>query len=590
VASVSRPTLRGFGGAVAAGHYLATQIGAQALAEGGNAADACCAMGFALQVLEPTQNGFGGEVPILVHDAASEATRVISGQGPAPEAATREAFLELGVELIPPDGFLPATVPAAFDAWCLLLERHGTRRLADVLGPARDLAARGFPVYPFLHGILRLVEARFRAHWPTSAALYSPVPEPGERLRNPALAAFLSGLIDAERAAGGGRERGIRAARDAFYCGRAAEQIEAFVARPIGDASGAAHAGLLRADDLARYQGSIEEPVCLDYRGAKVWKCPPWSQGPVLLQQLRLLEGFDLAGMGHGSADALHTVIEAAKLAFADRDACYADPRFEEVPLARLLSEAYASERRELIDPERASLDLRPGLGRLPAGWPRVFEWPGASATLQEPQALAAAQGRSDTTQCMAADARGNLVCASPSGGWIPTSPVVPELGFPLGTRAQMFTLDAGHPTCVAPGKRPRTTLSPGLALLPDGRRLAFGTPGGDQQDQWSLQLLLELVDFGASDLQEAIDAPTLHSLHMPSSFYPRHAEPGVVAVEDRIEAGVQRRLAERGHRLRASGPWSHGRVMAVTHAPGTGLLEAAASPRFRVAWAAALP
>jgi gamma-glutamyltranspeptidase/glutathione hydrolase len=219
-----------------------------------------------------------------------------------------------------------------------------------------------------------------------------------------------------------------------------------------------------------------------------------------------------------------------------------------------------------------------------------VFEWPGAAATPQEPQALAAAQGRSDTTQCMAADARGNLVCASPSGGWIPTSPVVPELGFPLGTRAQMFTLDAGHPSCVAPGKRPRTTLSPGLALLPDGRRIAFGTPGGDQQDQWALQLLLELVDFGARDLQEAIDAPTLHSLHMPSSFYPRHAEPGVVAVEDRVEAGVQRRLAERGHRLRASGPWSHGRVMAVTHAARTVLLEAAASPRFRVAWAAVLP
>jgi gamma-glutamyltranspeptidase/glutathione hydrolase len=587
--AITRPTLTGTGGAVAAGHYLATQIGATTLASGGNAADACCAMGFALQVLEPTQNGPAGEVPILVHDARSERSVVISGQGPAPAAATPEAFRERGIEQIPPDGFLAATVPGALDAWCLLLERFGTRRLGDVLAPAQGLAARGFPMYPFLRGILTFVEPRFREQWPTSAALYSPVPGGGELLRNATLAAFFEALIVAERAGRGSREQGIRAARDSFYRGRPAEWIEAFLSQPVLDASGSEHAGLLRADDLARYEGSVEEPVALGYRGARVWKCPPWSQGPVFLQQLRLLEGFDLASMGRGSAAALHAWIESAKLAFADRDACYADPRFEKVPLERLLSETYALERRRLVDPERASLELRPGIGRLPQGWLQGDEAP-PPAPPQEPQALAAARGRSDTTQCMAADAGGNLVCATPSGGWIPTSPVIPELGFPIGTRAQMFSLDPEHPSCVAPGKRPRTTLSPGLARLPDGRRMAFGTPGGDQQDQWTVQFLLDLVDFGVPDLQQAIDAPTLHSLHMPSSFFPHRSRPACVAFEDRLDEGVREQLAARGHRLEASGPWSHGRVMAVTHDAASGRLEAAASPRFDVAWPAVLP
>ncbi len=582
----------GGGGAVAAGHYLAAQIGAQTLADGGNAADAACAMGFALQVLEPTQNGPGGECPILFHEAATERVWVISGQGPAPAAASLAAFRDLGVELIPPDGLLPACVPAALDAWCLLLERFGSRRLEDVIAPARGLAQRGFPMYPFLRVILSFVEPRFREQWPSSAAIYSPVPPNGAPLRNADLAAFFAGLVSAERAADGSREAGIRAARDSFYRGAPAERIEAFLREPVQDVTGEAHAGLLRAEDLARYQGAVEEPLSVDHGGARVFKCPPWSQGPVFLQQLRLLEGFDLAAMGRGSADALHTWIETAKLAFADRDACYGDPRSSEVPIDELLSADYAAQRRALVDPKHASLELRPGRGRLPPGWPllppRSSPW--EPETPVEPQALAAARGRSDTTQCVAADARGNLVSATPSGGWIPTSPVVPGLGFPLGTRVQMFCLDAEHPNALAPGKRPRTTLSPSLARLADGRLLAFGTPGGDQQDQWTLQLFLELTCFGVEDLQEAIDAPTVHSLHMPSSFYPRHAEPGVVAFEDRLAPGVQEELARRGHLLRSSGPWGHGRVLAVRSEPRGARQEAAASPRFQVAWAAVLP
>jgi gamma-glutamyltranspeptidase/glutathione hydrolase len=494
---------------------------------------------------------------------------------------------ERGITSIPGDGLLAATVPAALDAWCLLLERFGTLRLADVLAPARGLAARGFPMYPFLQLILRFCEPHFRERWPASAALYTPVREIGEPQTNPALAGFFDALIRAEQSAAGSRETRIRAARDSFYRGRAAELIERFAGQPVRDGTGRAHAGLLTAQDLADYAGSIEEPVACDHRGARVWKCPPWSQGPVFLQQLRLLEGFDLAAMGAGSADALHAWAECAKLAFADREACYADPRFEKVPLERLLSDSYTEARRALVAADAASLELRPGIGALPDGWPLVA--PAASAEPPaEPQGLAAAMGRRDTTQLVAADVRGNLVCATPSGGWIPTSPVIPELGFPLGTRAQMFVLDPQHPNALAPGKRPRTTLSPSLALLADGRRLGFGTPGGDQQDQWALHFFLALAVFGASDLQAAIDAPLLYSAHAPSSFHPRLAHPGLLVAEERHDAAALAELERRGHRIERSGPWDQGRVLAVSHAGGR--FEAAASPRFQVAYAAALP
>jgi gamma-glutamyltranspeptidase/glutathione hydrolase len=584
----TRPTLRGYGGAVSAGHYLATQIGAQQLAAGGNAADAACAMGFALQVLEPTQNGPAGEVPILVYDASEDRTYAISGQGPAPKAANIETMRRLGIDRIPPDGLLAATVPAALDAWCRLLEQFGTRKLSDVLSPAQSLAERGFPMYRFLQAVLQFVARRFDTEWPSSAAIYCPVRNVGERQTNPALAAFFANLMEAERADPGGRDAGIRAARDSFYRGRAAEQIEAFLRDPIRDVTGREHAGLLVADDLADYTGRVEQPLSLNYRGAEVWKCGPWTQGPVFLQQLQLLKGFDLSAMGQGSVDSIHTWIECAKLAYADRDANYADPDFAEVPLDILLSDSYATERRKLIDPENASLELRPGIGRLPEGWPLLSE--AEHPSVIEPQALAAAEGRRDTTQLVAADRFGNLICATPSGGWLPSSPVIGELGFPIGTRAQMFALDPTHPNALEPGKRPRTTLTPSLARLPDGRRMAFGTPGGDQQDQWTSQFFIDLIDHGVNDLQLAIDRPSVHSLHMPSSFYPRHAELGVVAAENRFDPHVLSQLEARGHRIRRGQAWEHGRVLAVTSDAETGLLEAAASPRFGVAYAAMLP
>ncbi len=357
--------------------------------------------------------------------------------------------------------------------------------------------------------------------------------------------------------------------------------------QPVRDATGQPQRGLLTSEDLSTYEGSVEDPVSTGYRGARVFKGGPWTQGPVFLQHLRLLEGFDLGAMGAESPDSLHTWIECAKLAFADREASYADPRFVDVPLEHLLSDAYNDERRKLVDPERASLEQRPGLGRLPEGWPLLSAGAEPSA---EPQALAAAQGRGDTTHLDVVDAEGSFVSATPSGAWVSSSPVVPELGFPLGTRAQMFVLDPEHPNALAPGKRPRTTLTPSFARLPDGRLVAFGTPGGDQQDQWTSQLFLRLVDFGVHDLQEAIDAPTVHSLHMPSSFYPRQAEPGVLAAESRLPTETISELERRGHRVRMSGEWEHGRVLAVARDPETGLCEAGASPRSKVAYAIALP
>ena len=526
---------------------------------------------------------------MLVRDARRERVFAISGQGPAPAAATIERVRAEGFDLLPPDGLVSACVPGALDAWCQLLGEFGTRRLSDVIAPARTLAERGFPMYPFLRDLLALVAPRFAQAWPTSAAIYLPVRAIGERQTNPPLARWLASLCDAERAVGGSREAGIRAARDAFYRGAGAEAIDRFARIPVRDVSRAEHAGLLRGDDLTRYAGAVEEPLSVDYRGACVYKTGPWGQGPVFLQQLRLLEGFDLAVLDPSGADALHLWLETAKLAFADRDACYGDPRFADVPLERLLSRDYAASRCALVDRAKASLELRPGIGRLPAGWPLIAE--DGAASLAEPGALAAAsRGRTDTTQCVAVDVAGNAVSATPSGGWIMTSPVIPELGFPLGTRLQMASLDPGHPNALAPGKRPRTTLSPSLAQLADARWLAFGTPGGDQQDQWTSQFFLRVAAHGERDLQAAIDAPTVHSEHMPSSFWPRRARPGVVSVESRFDPAVQRALEARGHRLDRKGPWDHGRVLAAAVDPAGGPQEAAASPRFAIAYAIALP
>jgi gamma-glutamyltranspeptidase/glutathione hydrolase len=562
---------------VAAGHYLAAAIGLSVLEKGGNAVDAGVAAGFAVALLKPQSVGIGGEVPILIHLADQQRSVAINGQGWAPRAATIQWFRDRKIDLIPSDGFLPATVPAQFASWCTALQQFGTLPLADVLGPAVDLAEGGFPVYSALrNGVLKVLD-RFKQEWPTSADIYlgsnGQPPADGALIRNPDWARTLKGAIDASlQAASHGRDASIRAAIDYFYSGPVARTAAEFAANnAFLDGSGEAHRGLLTVEDFADFGArgtQVEEPVSVDYHGVEVLKCGPWTQGPVFLQQLKLLEGFDLRQLGHNTADYLHIYLEASKLAFADRERYYGDPEFVDVPLGLLLSEDYAAERRELIDPRVASMDLRPGSIAMAAA-PRAGErWPVVSG---------------DTTHVDAVDRWGNLFSATPSGGWIGSSPVVDGLGFPLGTRGQMFYLDPRHANALQPGKRPRTTLTPSLALRDGEPWLAFGTPGGDQQDQWTLQFFLNVVDFGM-ELQEALDAPTVQSTHFPGSFYPHASSPGGVRAESRISGEVLDELRSRGHKVDLDGPWSHGQVTAVAREQN-GVLSGAASPRGRVAY-----
>ncbi|MEP7335505.1 MAG: gamma-glutamyltransferase family protein [Actinomycetota bacterium] len=563
----TRPELHGTFGMVASTHWLASAAGMRLLEAGGNAFDAAAAAGFVLQVVEPHLNGPGGDLPIVLYSAERDEVLVVCGQGPAPAAATTTRFRELGLDLVPGTGLLAACVPGAFDAWLRMLLELGTASLRDVLEPAIGYAHDGHPVLPRVAEGIAAVEPLFRADWPTSAETWLPAPPPWSLFRNPVLADTYTRILGEAEAASADRDGQIQAARDAWYRGFVAEAIGAFCARTEApDSSGRAHRGLLDADDLAAFEASFEAPESLSYEGWTVFKTGPWGQGPVLLQQLALLEGFDLRSMGRGSTEFVHTVLECSKLAFADREAWYGDPTFTPVPLERLLSSGYADERRALVA-DNASSELVPGL---------------AGAKLPGPLtgALAAGVGeptRGDTCHLDVVDRFGNVVSATPSGGWLQSSPVVPELGFPLGTRAQMFWLEEGLPNSLEPRKRPRTTLSPSLARR-DGEVLSFGTPGGDQQDQWSLVFLLNHVLF-ESNLQAAIDLPMFHSNHFPSSFYPREAKPLNVELEARFAPAVVGELRERGHDVDVMGEWSLGRLSAASRDAG-GTLRAAANPR----------
>jgi gamma-glutamyltranspeptidase/glutathione hydrolase len=575
-----RPTIACTHGVVASRHYLAAEAGLHVLRSGGNAMDAAAATAFALCVLEPHQNGFGGEAPTLIYNAAEGRVYSVSGHGTAPAAATIERFRELGVdEVIPGDGFLGAVVPPAPATWIAILKRFGTMRLADVMSPALDLAEKGFPMGQSLSGTLRDHAKRFREEWPSSAKALlcdGDAPQPGKVWRQPELAATFRKLIEAE-ASCRGRQAGLDAAHKRFYKGDIAESIVDFAANtPVRDASGRAHACLLTRDDLAGFAARFEDPVTLTYKGIDVHKCGPWTQGPVMLQSLGLLAGFDLQGMGHNSADYVHTVTECMKLAYADREFHYGDPAFVDVPFERLLSERYAGERRGLVDPAHASLELRPG------GYDAV------RAEKAHDVALAVAAGgawtdpQGDTTKLDIVDGDGNMV--SPSGGWLMSSPVVPGLGFPLGTRGQMFSLVPEHPNSLQPGKRPRTTLTPCLTMREGRPYIAFGSPGGDCQDQWGLQFFLNVVEFGMS-LQEAAEAPTFFTKHFPNSFYPRKAEPGSLCVEGRIPEDVRAELTARGHLVSVVGDWSSQNLCCVRSEEG--VLSGAVSPRGETAYAA---
>jgi len=570
----TRPELLGTFGMVASTHWLASAAGMRLLEEGGNAFDAAIAAGFVLQVVEPHSNGLGGEAPIIVAPAGGDVA-VVNGQGPAPGAATIERMAGLGIDLIPGNGLLPACVPGGFDAWMLLLARYGTKTVGDVLAPAIWYARHGYPVLPQLTEAINGCAGLFQREWLSSAALWldgGRAPAAGTLWRNPDIAATYERIVAEAEAAGPDRERQIEAARAAFSTGFVAEAIVEFVeGDEVLDSTGRRHRGLLSGEDLAGYQARAEAPVARDYHGLTVCKASSWSQGPVFLQQLALLEGFDLEGMDAGGVDFVHTVAECAKLAFADREAWYGDPDHADVPLGELLSTAYADERRKLVD-SMASFALRPGMvgDRQPVPLPETARGGWGDPTL--PPA-------GDTVHVDVVDRWGNLVSATPSGGWLQSSPAVPGLGFCLGTRGQMFWLTPGHPNALAPGKRPRTTLTPSIVLRDGEGYLAFGTPGGDTQDQWTLTFFLRHVHAGLN-LQAAIDAPMFHIEHFASSFSPRMHDPGSLVVEGRFGPEVIDALRTRGHHVTVRDGWSLGRITAAGRDPSLGIVKAAANPR----------
>ncbi|GAB1516581.1 gamma-glutamyltransferase family protein [Actinophytocola sp. KF-1] len=584
----SRPQLHGTHCAVASTHWLASAAGMAMFERGGNAFDAATAAAFVIQVVEPHLNGPAGDAPILVHDARTERVSVICGQGPMPAAATIAAFRDRGLDHVPGSGLLAACVPGAFGAWMRLLRDHGRLEVADVLAPAIGYASAGFPVLPKASLMIDVLTPLFRDEWAESGKTYlvgGGAPAPGTIVRNQVLAETFGRIVAEARAARGGREARIEAARRAFYEGFVAEAVDEFLSTAeMADATGRRNGGLLRGADLAGWRSGVEEPVSLPYRDLVVSKAGPWSQGPVFLQQLALLSGFDLGAMGFGSADHLHTVVESAKLAFADREAWYGDPDHADVPIDELLSPGYSDHRRALIG-DRARDTLCPGSPAGRAPW--VPPVPDGAAVPDGPDWLAqldsgiptvvqltAAAG--DTTCVSATDAEGNMVVATPSGGWLKSSPVVPGLGFPLGTRGQMAWLAEGHNNSLAPGKRPRTTLSPTVVRRDDGTPyLAFGTPGGDQQDQWTLNFFVNHVDFGMP-VQEAVEARTFHTEHVPSSFTPRRAEPLVLVAEDGFDAATTAELTRRGHRIRTAPAATLGKVCATGPDPRGGVLAAA--------------
>jgi gamma-glutamyltranspeptidase/glutathione hydrolase len=531
-------------------------------------------------------------VPAIIATAHNPAPRVLAGQGPAPAAATIGHFTSLGFDLIPGSGPLAAAVPGAVDAWLLMLRDHGTQSLEEVLEPAIGYARAGHPIGARVGATVASVQELFENHWPTSAALWlrdGKAPIPGSLFTNPVYAGTLRRLVGEGRAAGPGREAQIDGARTAWSQGFVAQAVDAFSRRALRDSSGQAHPGLVTGADMAAFRATWEEPATLDWQGFSVAKTAPWGQGPVLLQTMTVLDALgDPDALDASTAHGIHAIAEALKLAFADREAWYGD--VPDVPLKALLSKDYAARRAVMVG-ARASGELRPGRpdGREPrvaayvvdrarrvAGRPTRTR---QDATTGEPTVQPDGVTRGDTCHLDVVDRWGNMVTATPSGGWLQSSPTIPELGFPLGSRLQMFWLEAGLASSLAPGRRPRTTLTPTMVHREGEPVLACGSPGGDQQDQWQLLFLLRHL-VGGRSLQEAIDAPAWHTTSLPSSFYPRDMEPAVLVLEDRIGEEVIAALSGRGHDVRRSGPWTLGRMCAVTRDPSTGVVAAGANPR----------
>lgn len=593
---LTRPEIQGWHGVASATYAAASQAAMRMLELGGNAFDGAVAGGFVLQAVAPHLNGPAGDVAILFHDARDGESRALCGQGPTPRTATIKAFHDLGLDTVPGTGLLPAVVPGAFDAWLALLAERGTLPLETILEPALVYWRRGVPVDARLHATLAAAEPMFRRYWHTSRDIFLPngaVPEAGGLFANPIVAKTFERILSLAKAASADRRAQIEEARRVWSDGFIAETIDRFCRETsVMDVSGSPHGALLRGEDLSGWRARFEAPRGISYANHQVLKCDSWTQGPTLLQALGLLPAEEMAALEPEGDDFVHRVVEALKLAFADREIFHGDPEAARIPMDWLLSDDYAALRRGQIGHD-ANNAWRPGV-IAGCGW--TVDYAAAAARARDAGLLASYGGGEPTVQTIkdggykasvmgdtcylaVADAAGNMVSATPSGGWLQSSPAIPELGFPLGTRAQMMWLDPAAPSGMGPGRRPRSTLTPTLVLGDDGAaRLACGTPGGDQQDQWQTSFLVRVLA-QQQGLQEAIEAPSFHAEHWPNSFYPRHASPGRLVIEGRYPKDTVASLEARGHDVTVGEDWSEGRLCAVGRDPN-GLLRGAANPR----------
>ena len=556
-----RPPIAGSSHGISAGHYLATQAGFAVLEDGGNAIDAGVAAVIALAVVQSNFVNVAGVAPMIVYSAEHDELVTIDGLGTWPAKATLALFENDHGGAIP-EGLLRTVVPAAPDAWITALERYGTVSFADAARAATRFASQGFIMYRLMSETIAAMSESF-ARWPSSAEVFLPGGAPpvvGENFVQAELGRTLQYMADEEAAAGKkGRAAGLEAARAAFYRGDIAATVCAYHAE---------NGGLLTMEDMAGYHVTVEPPPSVHFGTSEVYACGPWCQGPVLLQSLQLLKGFDLAALGHNSADYVHTLTEAIKLSCADRERYYGDPKFVDVPMDTLLSDDYAAKRRALIRAGEAFPELPP---------------PGAVAG-QAPSTLHANTGALgaalDTSYACAVDRHGNVFSATPSDVANDT-PVIPGTGLCVSSRGAQSWAVSGHASCVAAGKRPRLTPNPALAIGEDGTQMPFGTPGGDVQSQAMLQVFLNHNVFGM-DIQEAVEAPRFASLSFPNSFEPHAYLPGRLQIEARLAETVADDLAGRGHEVAVWDDWTWvaGAVCAIVKDRGSGVFSAGADPR----------
>jgi gamma-glutamyltranspeptidase / glutathione hydrolase len=569
-----RPVITGRQYAVSSMKHHATEAAVRILDAGGNAFDAAVAGQAVLALVDPAMNGYGSDAVVLVYDAKSKKVWSINAEGTAPQLATIEWYKQNNNNRLPSsDGLLAGTVPGVVDAWFTLLDRWGTMTFAQVLQPAIDVAEQGFLLS---EGLVPSMGSRKLQKYPSSAKLYSAngkPPQAGELFRNLDAARLLRQLVEAEKAASSrGRQAALRAARDRFYKGDIAKAMADFAEK---------NGGLFRYGDFASYTAKVEAPVSVNYRGYDVYKNPSASQGPAELFALNILEGFDLKKLGHNSAEFIHTSAEALKLAFADREKFLGDMDFIQIPYEGLLSEAYAGERRALIDPNRASLEMRPGDPS------KFMKGTGAVNPPIHFSTDGDADHEGDTSYIAVVDRDRNMVSFEPSlhSSW-GTGVVMGDLGFILNCRGDYYSLTPGEANALAPGKRPRSTLQSTLVMKDGQPFMILGSPGGDDQIMRTMQTLINMIDFGMN-VQQAIEAPRWSTRSFPASPFPHTMRPGDLSVESRIADTIQKALATKGHKLSTSGPWSLGANAAIVVDPRTGTLLAGADPRSDAyAWA----